>query len=181
MGLKKDYKQGKNFAFVFVFLLMFCMKPYQGEAKQMPTSTDVQKMQNLPGNIHVGPLKIHPGVSVTESYSSNIFKEEDHKRGAWITTASLGIILQLPIRRHFLQLDYHADIIEAERFHKQYDTASHFVNGILNLDFNRLTILAGDNWQSNSTPPDNKTISARTIFKTGLFAMSVTGLPTGIR
>jgi hypothetical protein len=70
-----------------------------------------------------------------------------------ITTVSPGIVLQLPIRRHFLQLDYHAEIIEAERFHRQYDTDSHFVNGILNLDFNRLNILAGDNWQSNSTPP----------------------------
>ena len=157
MGLiKKDYRKGKNFVIVFVFLLMLCMVPYQGEAQQMPTSTDVQKMQNLPGNIHVGPLKIHPGVSVTGSYTSNIFKEEDHKRGAWITTVSPGITLQLPIRRHFFQIDYHADIIEAGRFHKQYDTDSHFVNGILNLNFNRLTILAGDNWESNSTPPVNK-------------------------
>ena len=141
---------------VLVFLLLFLGIAFQSQAQQMPTSTDIQTMQNLPGNIHLGPLKIHPGVSVNESYTSNIFKEEDHQRGALITTVSPGIVLQLPIRRHFLQIDYHADIIEAERFHKQWDTDSHFVNGILNLDFNRLNILAGDNWQSNSTPPVNK-------------------------
>lgn len=141
---------------VLVFLLLFLGSSFQSQAQQMTTVPEVQKMQDLPGNIHLGPLKIHPGVSVTESYTSNIFKEEDHKRGALITTVSPGIILQLPIQRHFLQLDYHAEIIEAGRFHKQYDTDSHFVNGILNLDFNRLTILAGDNWQSNSTPPTTK-------------------------
>jgi len=154
MRLKKEYRQVK--ILVFVLLLMLCILPYQGEAQQIPTSTDIQTMQALPGNIHLGPLKIHPGVSVTESYTSNIFKEEDHKSGSFITTVSPGIVLQLPIRRHFLQIDYHADIIEAERFHKQWDTDSHFVNGILNLDFNRLNILAGDNWKSDSTPPNNK-------------------------
>lgn len=65
-------------------------------------------------------------------------------------------MLQLPLRRHFIQIDYHADIIESERFHKQYDTDSHFINALLNLDFNRLNILAGNNWESNSTPPDSK-------------------------
>jgi polysaccharide biosynthesis protein VpsM len=154
MKLKKEYRSLIISVFACLFLLLII--PNQSQAQQMTTSTEVQKLANVPGNIHVGPLKIHPGVSVTESYTSNIFQEEDHNRGALITTVSPGIILQLPIQRHFLQLDYHADIIEAERFHKQYDTDSHFVNGILNLDFNRLNILAGDNWQSNSTPPQNK-------------------------
>ena len=154
MRLKKEYRSLIISVFACLFLLLII--PDQSQAQQMTTVPEVQKIQNLPGNIHLGPLKIHPGVSVTESYTSNIFQEEDHNRGSLITTVSPGIILQLPIQRHFLQLDYHAEIIEAERFHKQYDTDSHFVNGILNLDFNRLNILAGDNWQSNSTPPNAK-------------------------
>src|SRR4030042_3256174 len=155
MRFKREWR--KKTTSVFAFLLLFLVIAFETQAQQILTSTDdVQTIQDLPGNIHVGPLKIHPGVSVTESYTNNIFKEEDHKRGAWITKVSPGIVLQLPIRRHFLQLDYHAETIEAERFHKKYDTDSHFVNGILDLDFNRLTILAGDNWQSNSTPPNAK-------------------------
>ncbi len=156
MRFKREWR--KKTTSVFAFLLLFLGIAFETQAQQILTSTDDvhQTIQDLPGNIHVGPLKIHPGVSVTESYTNNIFKEEDHKRGAWITKVSPGIVLQLPIRRHFLQLDYHAEIIEAERFHKQYDTDSHFVNGILDLDFNRLTILAGDNWKSDSTAPTSK-------------------------
>jgi len=139
-----------------IFLFLFIIPGKSHAQNQMPTSTEVTKLQNLPGNIHVGPLKIHPGLSVTEAYTNNIFQESGDKEGALINTTSPGMVLQLPLQRHFLQLDYHADIIEASRFHRQYNTVNQFTNAILNLDFNRLNILGGDNWQYNSTPPQNE-------------------------
>jgi len=154
MRYKKELK--KVTVSAFVFLLLFLGSSSQSQAQQIPTSTDVQTMQDLPGNIHLGPLKIHPGVSVKEDYTTNIFRDYENRNSAFITTVSPRLVLQLPIRRHFLQIDYRADIIEAERFHKQYDTDSHFANLILDLDFNRINILAGDNWESNSTPPNSE-------------------------
>jgi len=151
-------------AFLLLLLVAPCQSqaqesvitPYENRAQErMSESNEVQTLADLPGNIHVGPLRIHPSVSVTEAYTSNIFKEEHHAKGSWITSTTPGIVLQLPIQRHFFQVDYHADIIESERFHHQYDATSNFVNSGLNLDFNRLNILAGNNWKSDSTPPQN--------------------------
>jgi opacity protein-like surface antigen len=113
-------------------------------------------MKEIPGNIHIGQLKIHPSLSIKEEYNDNIFHEASNEKGSAITTVSPGICFQFPFQRHFFQLDYRADIIEAERYHRVYDTDSHFTNVMLNLNFNRLNLLLGDNWASDSTPPDYK-------------------------
>ena len=121
-----------------------------------PFTTLAEEIKELPGNIHIGPLKVHPSITVKEEYTDNIFQEARGESGSAITTVSPGITLQLPIRRHFLQVDYHADLIEAAKFHRQYDTDHHFVDVMLNLDFNRLGFLIGNNWTRNSTIPDYK-------------------------
>ena len=122
----------------------------------LPFTALAEEIKELPGNIHIGPLKVHPSITVKEEYTDNIFQEARGESGSAITTVSPGITLQLPIRRHFLQVDYHADLIEAAKFHRQYDTDHHFVDVMLNLDFNRLGFLIGNNWTRNSTIPDYK-------------------------
>jgi len=72
--------------FGFATLLLFSLFPGQGQAQLGDYSYQAdyrdrrtvsrQAGENLPGNIHLGPLKIHPGVSVDESYTSNLFLEE---------------------------------------------------------------------------------------------------------
>jgi len=64
------------------------------------------------------------------------------------------VLFQFPFMTHFIQLDYHADIQSADRFHKAYDTEDHYLSGVINLNFNRLNILVTDNWQRASNPPD---------------------------
>ena len=95
------------------------------------------ELKKIPGNIHIGQLKVHPGLSVREEYTDNLFHEYCAEKGSSITTVSPGIVFQLPFQRHFLQMDYRVDLIEAERYHRQYDTDSHFANLILNLNFNK--------------------------------------------
>ena len=164
--MKQKPKNNNFILFGFATLLLFLIIPGQSQAQlsvvpdshlyQARTNLPAQKMDNTPGGLHLGSIKIHPRVDVNEAYESNIFQEESHKKSAWLTTIGPGVSLLLPLRRHSLQLDYHAEIIEASRFHKQFNTDNHFVNGILNLDFNRLNIQAGDNWESNSTAPVNE-------------------------
>ncbi|MBW1863201.1 MAG: outer membrane beta-barrel protein [Deltaproteobacteria bacterium] len=115
------------------------------------------EFEEIPGNIHIGPLEIHPKIDIKEEYNDNIFREARGESGSAITTISPGLVLQLPIQRHFLEIDYHSDLIEASRFHRVYDTDSHFVDVLFNLDFNRLGFLVGNNFASDSTPPDYKT------------------------
>jgi len=119
-----------------------------------PSRALAVNLKDIPGNIHVGPLEVHPSVTVKEAYTDNIFWESSGESGSAITTFSPGLILRLPLRRHFLELKYHTDIIEAARFHRIYDTDSHFVDLLVALEFNRLEFLFGDRWASDSTEPD---------------------------
>ena len=116
----------------------------------IPSHISAIELKDIPGNIHIGPLKIHPGLSIKGEYTDNIFHEASGESGSSITTLSPGIVLQLPYQRHFLEIDYRADIIEASRFHRVYDTDSHFADIMLKLGFKRLNIIAGNNWKSDS-------------------------------
>ncbi|NIA11187.1 MAG: outer membrane beta-barrel protein [Nitrospiraceae bacterium] len=111
-------------------------------------------LKNLPGNIHVGKLKIHPSLKVSEEYRSNIFDEADHEKDDEVTTVSPGVTLQLPFSRHYMELDYHSEIIRPQRFSDEYETTSHYVNTLFNFNFDRLSLVFGDNWAKDSTPPD---------------------------
>ena len=108
---------------------------------------------DIPGNIHVGQLGIHPSLSVKEEYNDNVYGLPNHETGSAITTYSPGIAFQLPFQRHLLNMDYRADIIEPSR-HQNYQTENHFANIMLGLDFNRLNIQIGDNWARDSVAPD---------------------------
>jgi hypothetical protein len=110
---------------------------------------------DMPGNIHVGQLDIHPLLNVKEEYNDNIYDEDSGETGTAITTISPGIVFVLPFQRHLLQIDYQADIIRPSR-HQNYKTDNHFAHLSLALDFNRLNILICDNWARDSVAPDSK-------------------------
>ena len=50
------------------------------------------------GNIHVGPIKVDPFFSTSESYDNNIFDAARNKESDFITTLSPGINLSSPIK-----------------------------------------------------------------------------------
>ena len=115
---------------------------------------DIKDIKKLPGNIHIGNLRIHPYANATIGYTDNIFREYRAEKGSMIYTVDPGICLQLPILQHFIQVDYHADIQRSERFHQEYDTEDHYLTGLINLNFNRINILLSDNWQRAANLPD---------------------------
>lgn len=141
-------RNGKGYRRVSPLVLAFLILLF------VPSFTSAVEPKDIPGNIHIGRLKIHPSLNVKEEYTDNIFREADSEKGSAITTVSPGILFQLPIRKHFLQVDYHADVIRSSKYHDAYETDNHFANLLLNLDFNRLNILMGDNVARDSTPPD---------------------------
>ena len=110
---------------------------------------------DIPGNIHVGQLDIHPSLSVKEEYNDNIYNEDKGETGSAITTISPGIAFQLPLQKHLLNMDCRAEFIEPSR-HQNYQTDNYFANIMLDLDFNRLNIQIGDNWKRDSVAPDNE-------------------------
>jgi len=76
-----------------------------------------------------------------------------------------------------VQIDYHTDLIEASRYHRAYDTDSHYANILLNLDFNRLGFLIGDNWASDSTIPDYKDDIRNNYYQNRFFVNATYKLP----
>jgi len=107
------------------------------------------------GNIHIGQLDIHPSLSVKNEYNDNIYGVASHEAGSAITTISPGIAFQLPIQKHLLNMDCRAEFIEPSH-HQNYEADNYFANIMLDLDFNRLNVLIGDNFVRDSVAPDSE-------------------------
>jgi hypothetical protein len=109
----------------------------------------------LPGNIHLGPVMIHPQFGVKEVYTDNYFLEDTHKKENWITVLTPGITLQVPfLRRHIFQLDYNADIFLNSNY-TRYDTVDHYASGLFKFNFPwGLELNIGDQFIKSSIPPN---------------------------
>jgi hypothetical protein len=111
-------------------------------------------IKELPGNIHLGPVRIHPQFSVTEVYTDNFFLDPRDEKYNWTTVLTPGITLQVPLKRHTFQLDYRSDIFKHCKY-SYYDTEDHYVNGLFNFDFPwGLEVTLGDQFIKSATPPN---------------------------
>lgn len=131
--------------FAGIFVLVFSPSPACAELN----------VKELPGNIHIGPVRIHPQFSVEEIYTDNYFLEpSSNEKDNWITVLSPGITLQVPFKRHMLQLDYRADIFKHCDY-SRYDTEDHNASGLFTFNFPwGLEIAIGDQFIKSATPPD---------------------------
>lgn len=112
-------------------------------------------IKELPGNIHVGPVRIHPQFSAREVYTDNYFLTDTNKKENWITVLTPGITLQLPfMTRHIFQVDYRADIFRNGKY-VRYDTVDHYASGLFKFNFPwGLELNIGDQFIKSSVPPD---------------------------
>lgn len=62
------------------------------------------------GNIRVGPVEVHPFISVMETYDDNVFATANDTKSDWITTTTPGIQLLMPFRTHKFSAEYRAVI-----------------------------------------------------------------------
>lgn len=125
------------FALMLVILL-FILSPVQLLAKP---------------DIRLGPVRAYPGLTIKGDYTDNYFLYEREERDEWITTITPELLLQLPMRRHMLQLEYRTDYFAHAKY-TYADVAEHFVGGFLNLDFpGGLKIKAGHEYRITSYPP----------------------------
>lgn len=54
--------------------------------------------------LRLGPVEVHPYLSLRETYSDNVFLTPDNKKHDFITSINPGLFLQLPFRRHVVSL-----------------------------------------------------------------------------
>jgi hypothetical protein len=108
-----------------------------------------------PRGINLGPVELHPGLAVSETYTDNFFLEPD-KDSEWITTISPSLNVHLPLRRHAFDFDYHSDIFRHVNFTND-DVEHHYLSGRFTFDFpGGLLIRVGHEWAALSNPPTFK-------------------------
>lgn len=89
------------------------------------------------GNLHIGPLEIHPYVSAKETYSNNIYSTVNQEKRDYITITTPGLRLQLPFRAHQLMLDYNAVLTRYAKYDAENST-DHNANGLLDFKLGSL-------------------------------------------
>ncbi len=82
------------------------------------------------GNIHLGQLQIHPFVSVSETWSDNIYFTVDDQKRDSIITYQPGIKLDLPLGRQLVEAEYYATA-NRYRTYTGEDTTDHYARGLL--------------------------------------------------
>ncbi len=85
-----------------------------------------------PGNLHLGQLQFHPFVSVSDTFSDNIYYTDTDKKHDSIITYTPGIKLDLPLGRQLVEAEYYATA-ERYRTYKGEDTTDHHARGLLDL------------------------------------------------
>ena len=139
--------RSKTMPFIFIVLI--------GSLFFFNSSSKLQAQeQEREGNIHLGPIHIHPSLNIQHEFSDNVFKTERIEKEDFITTASPGLFLQLPMGRHLFQLGYRADLKDYADY-DEFNTQDQSLDALMRFDFpGGLEIEMRDKWISSSTPPD---------------------------
>ena len=110
------------------------------------------------GNIHIGQLKINPYVSLSESFSDNIYSThsstlpaEDAKKDS-LTTATPGLRLSLPIGIHKTELEYYS-VLTRYQTYKGENTTDYHAHGAVYLNFGSLVCLKLSDQYANGHEP----------------------------
>jgi hypothetical protein len=131
-------------------------RPYMGGDQSYHTGPDGGTQAMAPrqqGGVRLGPLVVHGGVTVTETFTDNFFLDPEHERSEWITTVAPNLAVHLPVGRHSVDLDYRSDFdLLAHR--SQFDMDRHMVHPRFTLDFpGGLTVRVGNRWSVLANPP----------------------------
>lgn len=86
------------------------------------------------GNLHVGPLELHPYISTTEKYTDNIYFEPKGKDNDYITAITPGIELLLPFRMHKFSIEHNSTITRYTQY-KDENTSDFYSTGSLDFNF----------------------------------------------
>ncbi len=107
------------------------------------------------GNLKVGPLRIHPSFQISEEYSDNIYHVSEDEDFDFLTKFSPSLRLQLPLRKHLIELGYKAVFIEATH-EENYSTTDQLADFLLYLMFSGgLEIKLTNYFNDTSTPPES--------------------------
>lgn len=158
-------------------MLAFLLKPCVA-ATDIPIGASI--IQNAPV-LRLGPVEVHPYLSLRETYTDNVFLDPDHKKQDFITSINPGLLLQLPFRRHVVSLGgnttlnrYANNTSENTTDWNIYSAGDFYLGKRINL---KISDSYRDGFESRSQSPTNKLIkfqsnTAATSFTYGLANVS---------
>ena len=144
----------------------------------LSTAADVvpfgsSKSQDTPV-IQLGPVEVHPFLSVQETYSDNIFLVPDYKKHDFITTLAPGAQLKLPFRRHALFLSGTATIVNYAKYSSENKT-DWTLSGAGDFYFgSRINLKISDSYLENHEPRSQSAVSYVEKYKNNNASASLT-------
>lgn len=82
--------------------------------------------------MRLGPVGIHPSFGIREAYDDNVFDTPKDEVADFVTIASPGIRLELPLRESSIKWGYRADVVNFNT-HSDQNYTGHFVDGNIDL------------------------------------------------
>ncbi len=126
-----------NGALKFILGLMLLFLPVLASAAEIAPAAELEKplgSRREAGALRLGPVEVHPSLSVKEVYSDNIFSTRDDREHDFIMVVTPGIYLQLPVRNHTFSLAANTTLTRYSKFSSE-NTEDYFVNGTANFMF----------------------------------------------
>lgn len=127
--------------FVLAIVLLFSGIVSADESTELNQSaTNPQRpagVSEAPGVLRLGPMAIHPYLTLSEAYSDNVFFVKEGKAHDFITTLAPGVYLELPVRAHTLSLNANMAYTAYEKYSSQ-DTVDYSVSGKGNFELGSL-------------------------------------------
>ncbi len=94
----------------------------------------LQEIPKYADNINIGPLKLETSFMIVEQFTDNVFGASNDKVGDFFATYKPSLGLSLPFRKHSLDIDYSANIVNYLRIQER-NHFDHNLTGSLNLNF----------------------------------------------
>ena len=127
-----------------------------------------------PGMLRLGPIDLHPYLTVKETYSDNVFYTPDNKESDFVTYLTPGIVLQVPFRTHTLQFGANMTYTGHARFSSE-NTTDYTLSGLGNFLLGSLmTLNVSDTYAKGHEPRSSSSTGIIEKFRTNAAGVSFT-------
>jgi hypothetical protein len=119
-----------------------------------PGSAHSQQKQADPAPIIlVGPVIVHPALTLKETYTDNVFYRSSNAKSDFITAIGPELTLKLPYRMHELSAGASAEFLKYAN-HSSLDASPYQVFGLAEFNIGRrFNLKVGDTYQRNEETP----------------------------
>ena len=160
-------------------LLLILLLPLAASAAEIAADSELEQPLGVSrerGALRLGPVDLHPSVSVKESYSDNIYATRDAKQHDFLMVLTPGIYLQLPVRNHTFSLAANTTLTRYAKFTTE-NTNDYFINGTGNLMFgSRVNLKLSDTYIRGHEPRGSSSSGDIEKFINNTAAVSMTYL-----